>query len=149
METSIDTALSADLNVITAEINTYKRIAGEAIFEIGRRLKHVRYNPAAYNLPSGTDKDGRTIVARGAWGSWLETVGMDDSQSRRYITVVERLGKRETSHDKGLDALYLIATLPPDERERPQTIPSTGEMKRPDEMTVRELRRVNRSGHGH
>ncbi|WII38777.1 dimethyladenosine transferase [Paenibacillus thiaminolyticus] len=34
--------LSTDIHVITAEINAYQKIAGEAIFEIGRRLKHIR-----------------------------------------------------------------------------------------------------------
>lgn len=36
--------LSKDINVITAEINAYQRVAGEAIFEIGRRLKYVKEN---------------------------------------------------------------------------------------------------------
>lgn len=49
--------MSDDINVITAEINAYKQMAGEAIFEIGRRLKEVRDNPGKFGLPAG--KDGK------------------------------------------------------------------------------------------
>src|SRR5690606_13495522 len=52
-----------------------------------------------------------------------------------------------TYHDSslGLHALYEIATLPPEERDRPHRIPSTGAMKTVDEMTVRELREVKKA----
>ncbi|WP_309243102.1 hypothetical protein [Bacillus cereus group sp. BfR-BA-01309] len=36
--------LSNDINVITAEIKDYQRVAGEAVFEIGRRLRYVKEN---------------------------------------------------------------------------------------------------------
>lgn len=138
--------LSTDIHVITAEINAYQRVAGEAIFEIGRRLHEVKYNPAKYGLPSGTDKEGRTIVARGAWGEWLSSVGITDSVARRFIIVHTELGdsNRATSHDKlGMQALYEIAQLSPEQRTQPQTVPSTGEIKTVDEMTVRMVTRGN------
>lgn len=122
--------LSNDLNVITAEIKTYQRVAGEAIFEIGRRLKHVKEND----------------LAHGQFGKWLESVGMNDRVARMMMTVANELdSKRSTYSEIGLNALYQIATLPPDQREKPHRIPSTGEVKTVDEMTVRELREVKKA----
>lgn len=120
--------LSTDLSVITAEINAYKRVAGEAIFEIGRRLKHVKEND----------------LAHGEWLKWLDSVGIHERQARRLMKVASEFGneKRTTWSDLPFRALYEIATLPPEERERPHTIPSTGATKTVDEMTVRELREV-------
>ncbi|CAM4528033.1 hypothetical protein [Paenibacillus xylanexedens] len=40
--TTNELALSSDLSTLIAEINAYKRVDGEAIFEIGKRLKSVR-----------------------------------------------------------------------------------------------------------
>ncbi|MDM5375437.1 hypothetical protein QUF96_28980 [Bacillus bombysepticus] len=33
---------SNDIKVITAEINRYKQVAGNPIFEIARQLKHIK-----------------------------------------------------------------------------------------------------------
>ncbi|GAA4833163.1 hypothetical protein GCM10023310_08220 [Paenibacillus vulneris] len=125
-----DTSLSSDITVITAEINSYKQIAGNAIFEIGRRLKKVR--------------DEKLAEKHGGWSEWLREVDIDDSQARRFIAVVNEFGDgyRGTYHALGLRALYEIATLPAEERERPHIVPSTGATKTVDEMTVRELREV-------
>lgn len=85
-------------------------------------------------------------LAHGQFGKWLESVGMNDRIARKYMTVARELeGKRTTSSDLGLEALYQIATLPPDQREKPHVIPSTGEVKTVDEMTVRELREVKKA----
>lgn len=98
--------LSADINVITAEINAYQRVAGEAIFEIGRRLKHVKEND----------------LAHGEFGKWLDEVGINDRMARKFMTVAREFeGKRTTSSEIGLEALYQIATLPPEHRESEQS----------------------------
>jgi hypothetical protein len=60
-------------------------------------LKHVKEND----------------LAHGEFGKWLESVGIEGSQARRFMKVVEELGvNRGTYHDLGLRALYEIATLP-------------------------------------
>jgi hypothetical protein len=144
----VDTAqLSNDINVITAEINTYQRLAGEAIFEIGRRLKRVKYNPKLYGLPEGIDKEGNAIVSRGAWGEFLLNVSIDINVAGRFIKIVNELEDNSwpATINLGLDALYLIATMPEEQREQTHTVPSTGETKAVTEMTRRELREVKKA----
>src|SRR5699024_3446444 len=122
--------LSTDIHTITAEINAYKRVAGEAIFEIGRRLKHVKEDD----------------LAHGEWTKWCEAeVGMSRSMVRRFIKVYEEIDrpKRASLHDIGIAARYEIATLPPAERNQTHTT-SKGEEKKPEDMTVKELREVKR-----
>lgn len=122
--------LSNDINVITAEINAYQRVAGEAIFEIGKRLKHVKEND----------------LVHGRWASWCNSIGMSRNQATKFITVYEELDVNDsTSNQIGLEALYLISTMPEEQRDKSHTIPSTGETKTVDEMTVRELREVKKA----
>jgi Protein of unknown function (DUF3102) len=98
-------------------------VAGEAIFEIGRRLKHVKEND----------------LVHGEFGKWLGEVGIEGSQARRFMKVADELyEKRGTYHEIGLRALYEIATMPSEQRTQPHTIPSSGATKTVDEMTVRE-----------
>ncbi|MDW0112182.1 DUF3102 domain-containing protein [Sporosarcina saromensis] len=105
-------------------------MAGEAIFEIGRRLKHVKEND----------------LVHGEWERWLETVKIDRAQATRFITVYDTFGKSndDTYHQMGVQALYLIATMPEEKRNQPHTIPSTNETKTMDGMTVRELRELKK-----
>lgn len=121
--------LSKDINVITAEINAYQRVAGEAIFEIGRRLKHVKEND----------------LAHGEYEKWLDSIEINKQQAHRFVKVFEEFngGKVTTSLHLGLSTLYEIATLPPEERNVPHEL-STGETKKPEDMTVRELRELKR-----
>lgn len=121
-------ALSTDINIITAEINSYKQIAGQSIFEIGKRLKHVKEND----------------LAHGEFGKWLSSIDFNQSQASRFIKVYEELGdsKLLTSANLGFRNLLEITAFPEAERQKPHTIPSTGEEKMVDEMTVRELSNV-------
>lgn len=116
--------LSNDLTTIETEIKSYQNIAGQSIFEIGRRLKHVKEND----------------LAHGEFGKWLETINLSYQESRKFIKVYDEFDSNYvTSRNLGLNALEMIATLPEEERTKEHTT-SKGEVKTPDEMTVRELR---------
>lgn len=117
--------LSDSLPVIETEIRQYQNLAGESIFEIGRRLKHVKEND----------------LAHGEWSKWLESINLDRTQAHRFIRVTEEIKDVGTYQHLGLRALSEIATLPEPERTK-EHITSKGEMKKPDEMTVKELKEL-------
>ncbi|MBK3496174.1 DUF3102 domain-containing protein [Viridibacillus sp. YIM B01967] len=116
-------ALSTEINVITAEINAYQRVAGEAIFEIGKRLKHAK------------EKD----LVPGKWLKWCqEEIGIDRAQADKFIRIVDELSDECTYTQLGMQALYEIATLPSEQREQPHTLKG-GATKTVDEMTNKSL----------
>lgn len=119
--------LSNDLTTIETEIKSYQNIAGQSIFEIGRRLKHVKEND----------------LAHGEFGKWLEKVGLDKYQASRFIKVADEQPKLRPSANLGLKALYQIATIPEEHREEKQQT-SSGEMKTPYEMTNKEREEFKR-----
>lgn len=119
--------LSDDLTTIETEIKTYQNIAGESIFEIGRRLKHVKEND----------------LAHGEWTEWLNNINLDRNQATKFIKIANEFANDWTSNHLGVDALYQIATLPVQERTIEHTT-SNGETKKPDEMTVKELRELKK-----
>ncbi|WP_253718638.1 DUF3102 domain-containing protein [Weizmannia acidilactici] len=85
-------------------------------------------------------------LAHGQFGKWLESVGINERVAQMMMKVYSELGSKTSTYSEiGLNALYQIATIPPAEREKPHTIPSTGETKTVDEMTVRELREVKKA----
>lgn len=120
-------------------------MAGEAIFEIGKRLKSVR----------DAKIDGKTAEERklaqqredaGGWIRWLEGhVEFTRQTSTRAIQSYEQFGT--TSYHFDVGKIFEMLSLPSeiDRNEfvtAPHTIPSTGATKTVDEMTVRELREV-------
>ncbi|WP_053034944.1 DUF3102 domain-containing protein [Staphylococcus haemolyticus] len=120
--------LSNDLTTIETEIKSYQNIAGQSIFEIGRRLKHVKEND----------------LAHGEFGKWLETINLNRFTASKMMKVSEKLNSNVYTYTQlGLNALEMIATLPKEERTKEHTT-SKGEVKTPDEMTVRELRELKK-----
>lgn len=119
--------LSNDINVITAEINSYKQIAGQSIWEIGRRLNYVKEND----------------LVHGEFIEWINSLGMDRTEAFRFMKVANELPNVDTWQHLGNRALYLVATLPEEERTQ-EHVTSKGEVKTPDEMTVRELQELKK-----
>ena len=115
--------LSKDLTTITTEIKSYENMAGQSIFEIGRRLNWVKEHD----------------LAHGEFGSWLETIRLNQRQAQRFMKIAASLPNTTTWSHLGTRVLYEIATLPEPDRNKEFTTRS-GETKKPDEMTVRELR---------
>ena len=119
-------SLSNDINVITAEINSYKQIAGQSIWEIGRRLNYVKEND----------------LVHGEFGKWYQSIGLERHFVQKSMKVAKEL-KSPTLGNLSGTALYLVATLPEEERTK-QHKTSKGETKTPDEMTVRELQELKK-----
>lgn len=120
--------LSNDLTTIETEIKSYQNIAGQSIFEIGRRLKHVKEND----------------LVHGQWSEWLAKVNFNRTQAHKFIKIYEDRGSNVLStKQNSIDALYYISTLPELERTKEHTT-SSGEIKTPNEMTVKELRELKK-----
>lgn len=119
--------LSTDLTTITAEINSFKQIAGQSIWEIGRRLNYVKEHD----------------LAHGQFIEWINSIGFDRTEAYRFMKVANELPNVDTWQHLGNRALFLIATLPEEEREKEHTT-SKGETKTVDEMTVRELQELKK-----
>ncbi|USS89983.1 hypothetical protein [Fructilactobacillus cliffordii] len=117
--------LSNDLGTITAEIRGYQNMAGQAVFEIGRRLKWVKDND----------------LAHGEWLTWLDSVNIGETFARRSIQIYTELFNSSSvpKQDLNMSILYEIATLPPEERTK-EHITNDGSAKVPEDMNRQELR---------
>lgn len=115
--------LSNNLSQIELEISHHKQIAGQSIWEIGRRLNHVK----EHNLLHGEFRE------------WHESLGLDKDFAYKSMKIAKELPNVETLRHLGTTALHLIATLPEEEREEQIQRIEDG-----DTPTVRELQEVKR-----
>ena len=119
--------LSNDLTTIETEIKSYQNIAGQSIFEIGRRLKHVKEND----------------LVHGEFGKWLKNVGMHKQQAYRFIKIADEFSNSNSTPvlHLGIKALYQLATMPEEQRNHviKNGIETNNGNKSIDEATTREL----------
>lgn len=116
-------ALSNNLSQIELEIQHHKQIAGQSIWEIGRRLNHVKEND----------------LAHGQFMEWLKKIEIDHTAAKRMMKVAHELPNSATLHHLGSSALYLIATLPEEEKQE-----QIEKIEQGDTPTVRELQEVKK-----
>ena len=115
--------LSNNLSQIELEINHHKQLAGQSIWEIGRRLNHVK------------EKD----LAHGQFMEWYQSLGIDKDFASKSMKIAKELPNFETLRNLGTTALHLIATLPADEQAE-----QLERIEQGDNPTVRELQEVKR-----
>lgn len=82
-------------------------------------------------------------LAHGEWSDWLKSVNLNRTQATKFIKVSEEFSDDSTWNQLGLSALYMIATLPEEERTVEHKT-SNGEIKKPIDMTNRELEDLKR-----
>lgn len=116
-------ALSNNLPQIELEIQHHKQIAGQSIWEIGRRLNHVKEND----------------LAHGQFMEWLKKIEFSQTVANQFMKVAKELPNSVTSQNLGINALYLIATLPEEEKQE-----QIEKIEQGDTPTVRELQEVKR-----
>lgn len=115
--------LSNNLAQIELEISHHKQIAGQSIWEIGRRLNHVKEND----------------LTHGEFMEWLNKINLKRSEANRMMKVAKELPNYPTLGNLGTTALHLIATLPEEEKQEQIQRIEDG-----DTPTVRELQEVKK-----
>lgn len=116
-------ALSDNLAQIELEINHHKQIAGQSIWEIGRRLNHVKEHD----------------LVHGQFMEWVESIGINYKEAQRIMKISSELPELDNVVQFGSSILYLIATLPDEEKQT-----QLDRIENGDNPTVRELQEVKR-----
>ena len=115
--------LSDNLAQIESEIKQEKERIGKSVWEIGARLKHVKEHD----------------LTHGQFMNWYQGLGFNKNFVSKAIAVADNLSNFPTLGNIGTEALYLIATLPEEEKEVQIQRIEDG-----DTPTVRELQEVRK-----
>lgn len=115
--------LSNNLSQIESEIREEKENVGKSFWEIGRRLNHVKEND----------------LAHGQFLEWLKAIDIERTLAHRMMKVAKELPNVATLQHLGDTALYLLATLPEEEKQE-----QIEKIEQGDTPTVRELQEVKR-----
>ncbi|MCW8645252.1 DUF3102 domain-containing protein [Streptococcus macedonicus] len=115
--------LSDNLAQIELEINHHKQIAGQSIWEIGRRLNHVKEHD----------------LTHGEFGQWLKKIEINQRVANQFMKVANEIPNSSTYSNLGYNVLYLIATLPDDKKQT-----QLDRIENGDNPTVKELQEVKR-----
>lgn len=91
-----------DIRVITAEINFFKRQAGEAVYEIGRCLLEAKGQ-----------------LRHGEWLPWLrDEAAFSEASAQRYMRLAREYGESRIVTDLGAGKALELLALPESQRER-------------------------------
>ena len=115
--------LSTDINQIEFEIQHYKQVTGQSIWEIGRRLNHVKEHD----------------LVHGEFMEWVEKQGIAYREANRMMKIASELPNMTNWSHLSSRALYLIATLPDEEKEQQLERVESGE-----HIPIKEIEELKR-----
>ena len=117
-----------DLEIIESEILIYKRNAGQAIIEIGKRLN-----------------EAKAQLSHGEWLPWLrEKVDISERSARDFMRLAREYSKSAEIADLGASKALALLALPVSEREQfaAEKHEVDGVEKSVSDMTAKELKKA-------
>ncbi|HHS2727307.1 TPA: DUF3102 domain-containing protein [Streptococcus agalactiae] len=115
--------LSDNLAQIELDLRQENEQIGKSIWKIGCMLKHVKEND----------------LTHGQFMDWYKNLGYNKNFVSKAITIADKLSNFPTLGNIGTEALYLIATLPDEQKQEQIERIESG-----DNPTVRELQEIKR-----
>ncbi|HEN4525592.1 TPA: DUF3102 domain-containing protein [Streptococcus agalactiae] len=115
--------LSDNLAQIELDLRQENEQIGKSIWKIGCMLKHVKEND----------------LAHGQFMDWYQNIGYNKNFVSKAITIADKLSNFPALGNIGTEALYLIATLPDEQKQEQIERIESG-----DNPTVRELQEIKR-----